>query len=259
MPAVDGQLVVSILGVAVLCGIVGLDRTAVGQFMFSQPIVAGPLTGWVLGDATAGAVIGAVLELIWVLDMPVGSFVPADSTVCAVSAVAIAALGSPAGADLSVIGFSVLLTAFMVPATMRADNAVRYANSRFLDGAMDASGPEKERELARAQGRGLVYFFLKSFVLCLLFVPLGLALTGLFRGLPGFAHDAMRMFIKLLPLLGAAAIVRKLSILAVDRFVLIGFFIAALGGLALHAPSPFVLLCTAAAGWVGAHYREKRA
>ena len=94
MPIFDLHAVAIIFGVALVGGILGLDRTAAGQFMISQPIVAGPLTGWILGDMAAGLVIGAILELIWVLDMPVGAFVPADSTIGAVSATALTVLGS---------------------------------------------------------------------------------------------------------------------------------------------------------------------
>src|SRR5512144_793268 len=117
----DFHMVLAILGIALAGGVIGLDRTAAGQFMVSQPIVAGPLTGWLLGDTAAGVVVGAVLELIWLLDMPVGTFVPADATLGAVSATAIAALGSPAGAPPAALGFSLLLTPGIVPVTMLAD------------------------------------------------------------------------------------------------------------------------------------------
>jgi mannose/fructose/N-acetylgalactosamine-specific phosphotransferase system component IIC len=258
MPAFDGHMIVSILGIALLCAIIGLDRTAAGQFMISQPIVAGPLTGWVLGDMTAGAVIGATLELLWVLDVPVGSFVPADSTICTVSATAIAVLGAPVGADIPVIGFSILLTSVMVPVTMKADSLVRSANSRFVDKAMTALGPDLGRALTQAQFRGLASFFLKSFALCCLFIPLGLVFVGMFRDFPGFVHEAMQLFVKLLPLLGVAAVVRKISVMTLDRFVLTGFAVAALMGVLSHAPASVVLLLAAIAGWIGAVYRERR-
>jgi mannose/fructose/N-acetylgalactosamine-specific phosphotransferase system component IIC len=97
MPVFDAHMVLVILGISAVGGILGLDRTAAGQFMISQPIVAGPVTGWMLGDPTAGIVIGAVLELIWLLDLPVGTFVPADATIGTVSATAFAALGKSGG------------------------------------------------------------------------------------------------------------------------------------------------------------------
>ncbi len=171
----DSHMILMIVGIALAGGLIGLDRTAVGQFMISQPIVAGPLTGWILGDAVAGFVIGAVLELIWVLDMPIGSFVPADATISTVSATAIAALGSPGGSSLPVVGFSILLTTAMVPATMKADDIIRHWNSRLADALVIAPGPDMRRALVRAHLSGLPVFFLKSFVLCLVFLPAGIA------------------------------------------------------------------------------------
>ena len=258
MPALNGHMILSILGVAVLCGIIGLDRTAAGQFMVSQPIVAAPFTGWLLGDVTAGAVVGVTLELLWVLDLPVGSFVPADATVCSISATAIAALAAPGGADSSVIGFSLLLTVPMVPVTMRADSMVRSANSYLVDAVLNASGVEMETLLSRAQKRGLLRFFIKSVALCCVFIPLGLAAVLVFRHLPGFVPAAMSSFVKLAPLIGVASIARKLSILTVDRMVIAGFAVAICLSLLVHAQAPVVLLFAAGAGWIGAVYRERR-
>lgn len=217
-----------IFGIALVGGVLGLDRTAAGQFMISQPIVAGPLIGWMLGDTAAGVVIGAVLELIWVLDMPVGTFVPADSTIGAVSATAIAALGGGGHATPDLIGFSVLLTTAMVPVTMAVDGIVRKRNSRLAERAASAPGEDAGKKLSRAHLTGLAVFFLKSFVLYLVFIPAGLFAASLFARMPEKAHNALALFVKLLPLLGAALVVRKLSIRNLDRFFLAGFVVAAL-------------------------------
>jgi mannose/fructose/N-acetylgalactosamine-specific phosphotransferase system component IIC len=259
MPVFDVHLVLAVLGVAVFGGIVGLDRTAAGQFMLSQPVVAGPLTGWMLGDTTAGMVIGAALELVWLLDLPVGSFVPADATIGTVSATAVAALSSPAGASLPVIGFSVLLTTAVVPLTMKADALVRNWNARLADAVMNAPGRDRGRVLARAQFTGLAFFFLKSFVLYCLFIPLGLAAVWLFGQVPGVFHRAMSLFVKLLPLLGAALVAHKLSIKTLDVNVIAGFVSAAVLAQLFHAPALVVLILTATAGCLGAVYRERRA
>jgi mannose/fructose/N-acetylgalactosamine-specific phosphotransferase system component IIC len=258
MPMFDLHMMFTIVGIALVGGLIGLDRTAVGQFMISQPIVVGPLTGWILGDLSAGAVIGAVLELIWVLDMPIGSFVPADATISTVSATAIAALGSPGGSSLPVIGFSILLTAAMVPATMMADDIIRHGNSRLADALVTGAGSDPGRSLARAQLSGLLVFFLKSFVLCLVFLPAGVAAVSAFNHMPERIHRAMSLFVKLLPLVGAALVVRKLSMSRVDLFFLGGFMIAALTGLLFHAPAHIIILLTVTGGWLGARYRERR-
>jgi len=240
----------AIFGIALVGGVLGLDRTAAGQFMISQPIVAGPLIGWMLGDTTAGLVIGAVLELIWVLDMPVGTFVPSDSTVGAVSATAIAAIGGGGHATPDLIGFSVLLTTAMVPVTMAVDGIVRKRNSRLADRAASAPGEDAEKKLSRAHLTGLAVFFLKSFVLYLVFVPAGLFAVSLFARFPGKAHIALALFVKLLPLLGAALIVRKLSIRNLDRFFLAGFVVAALLTLMFPLHPLIIILFVITAGYL---------
>ena len=250
-------MVLSILGIALAGGVIGLDRTAAGQFMISQPIVAGPLAGWMLGDPTAGAVIGATLELIWVLDLPIGTFVPANATVGTVSATAIAALANPGGASLPVIGFSIMLTTLLVPITMKADGLVRQLNSRIADWALSAPGGRGGAELSRIQCAGLGVFFLKSFVLYILFIPLGVAAVALLAQLPGVFHRASSMFVQLLPLVGVALVMSKLSVKTFDQYFFLGFACAAIAGQLFHASALVVLLATTAAGWLGARYRER--
>jgi PTS system mannose-specific IIC component len=258
MPVLDAHMVLAVVGIALIGGLIGLDRTAVGQFMISEPIVAAPLTGWILGDPIAGTIIGVVLELIWVLDMPIGAFVPADATISAVSATAIAVLGSTGNAPLPVIGFSILLTAAMVPVTMRADGIVRHWNSRLADAVTTGPGPDTGRRLARAHLSGLPVFFMKSFLLYLVFLPLGLAAVSAFNYMPEKVHRAMSLFVKLLPLVGVALVVRKLSMKTVDLFLLSGFMIAAMAGQLFHAPALIIILLSVTGGWLGARYRERR-
>jgi PTS system mannose-specific IIC component len=258
MPVFDLHMMLSILGVAFIAGIIGLDRTAAGQFMISQPIVAGPLTGWILGDLTPGIVVGTALELIWVLDLPVGTFVPADATTGTMAATAIAALATPGEAPLWAVGFSILLTTAMVPATMTADRLIRVGNSKLADRVLEAGGADMAKALTRTQLTGLAFFFLKSFVLCCVFIPLGIAALVLFGRMPGVFHDAMMLYVKLLPLVGIAVVARKLSMMTFDRYILIGFAVAAVSGQLAHAPVLIVLVLAAAAGVVGAEYRERR-
>jgi PTS system mannose-specific IIC component len=257
MPVLDTHMVLAVLGIAIIGGLIGLDRTAVGQFMLSEPIVAAPLTGWILDDPVAGIIIGVVLELVWVLDMPIGAFVPADATISAVSATAIAALGTTGNAPLPLIGFCLILTTAMVPATMRADGIARNWNSRLADSVMNATGPDIGRRLKRAHLSGLPVFFMKSFVLYLLFLPLGLTAAYAFNHLPEQIHRAMSLFVKLLPLLGIALVVRKLSLKTVDVYLLSGFTVAVLAGLLFHASALIIILLCTIVGWLGARYRER--
>ncbi len=258
MAIFDAKTLGDIVLVSLAGGIIGLDRTAAGQFMISEPIVAGPLIGWLLGDAAAGLIIGVVLELIWVMDIPVGTFVPADSTILTIWATGVAVMGSAGTAQLPVIGFSLLLTVALLPVTMRVDGFIRKWNSRLAAAAEPAPGEHAGRRLSRAHLSGLVVFFLKSFVLYLVFLPAGLIAVSLFAGLPARFQSSMSLFVKLLPLLGVASAARKLSMKTADRFLLAGFVTAAALGLALRANFFLVMLVVATATWIGVKYRERR-
>jgi mannose/fructose/N-acetylgalactosamine-specific phosphotransferase system component IIC len=77
------------LPVALLMAFLSLDETAVGQFMLSRPIVVGPLVGWLLGRADIGLEMGALIELIWIGDVPVGAHLPLDLMMLSGTAVAL--------------------------------------------------------------------------------------------------------------------------------------------------------------------------
>ena len=64
--------------ISVLLAFLSLDATAVGQFMVSRPIVIGPLIGWFLGHPNIGLEMGALIEMIWIGDLPVGAHLPMD-------------------------------------------------------------------------------------------------------------------------------------------------------------------------------------
>ena len=83
--------------IALIGGVVDLDSTATWQFMISQPIVAAPLTGLFLGnmfgEAAAGLklglMVGTILQLIWIEQLPLGMNVPPDAALASVLSVAL--------------------------------------------------------------------------------------------------------------------------------------------------------------------------
>lgn len=91
--------------------LVGLDRTAVLQLLICRPIVAAPLTGWILGDFQLGLQAGTLLELLWLGRLPVGATIPPDDTQIAVGGTALALMmGAGAGAE----GLPMLLLCLLV-------------------------------------------------------------------------------------------------------------------------------------------------
>lgn len=68
--------------------------------------------------------------------------------------------------------------------------------------------------------------------------------------MPEKAHNALALFVKLLPLLGAALVVRKLSIRNLDRFFLAGFVVAALLTLVFPLHPLIIILIVITAGYL---------
>ena len=84
------------LPISLLMAVISLDVSAVGQFMLSRPLVIGPLVGWIAGHPGIGLEMGAVIELIWIGDVPVGAHLPLDLSILTGTAVAFACeLSSP--------------------------------------------------------------------------------------------------------------------------------------------------------------------
>jgi PTS system mannose-specific IIC component len=77
---------VDIFTASALSGLIFLDSAAVAQIMISQPIVCAPLLGWFLGDWRGGLLIGALLELLWIGKLPIGSHVPPEAPISAMTA-----------------------------------------------------------------------------------------------------------------------------------------------------------------------------
>jgi PTS system mannose-specific IIC component len=92
----------------------GLDRTAVFQLMISRPIVAAPMTGWLLGDSTTGLQIGAFLELLWLGRIPVGASIPPDDTQVAIGSTCLAITQYP-GAPIPLTAFAILCLLVALP------------------------------------------------------------------------------------------------------------------------------------------------
>lgn len=92
-----------LLLVGALGAVLALDSTSVGQTMISRPLVAGPLTGWVLGDPSLGLAVGAVLELYLLVSFPSGGArFPEASTGTVVAVASVAALDAPGALPVGV-------------------------------------------------------------------------------------------------------------------------------------------------------------
>jgi mannose/fructose/N-acetylgalactosamine-specific phosphotransferase system component IIC len=92
-----------LLLLALLGGLLALDGTSVGQFMVSRPMIAGVLTGWVVGDPVLGLTMGSILEVYFISIFPVGGAeFPEGGPPTLVAVAAASRMPDPAGLALGV-------------------------------------------------------------------------------------------------------------------------------------------------------------
>lgn len=130
----------SFLQVSLLGGLLGLDGTAVGQFMVSRPLVSGALVGWALGEPALGILVGAILELYLLVSFPTGGArFPEGSTATAVAVASAAGFGSPGAVPIAIaVG---LVWGQLGGASV---TALRHLNSRLAPEPDDPShGPAR--------------------------------------------------------------------------------------------------------------------
>jgi mannose/fructose/N-acetylgalactosamine-specific phosphotransferase system component IIC len=133
------EMLVSLLPLAVLGAVLGLDTVSFPQAMLSRPLVAATAGGALAGSATGGLLVGAALELIALETLPFGaSRYPEWGSASAVGGALFASTAEqPAGA-LSLAVIAAVATAWFGGWTMvklREFNARLAARSR---GALDA-------------------------------------------------------------------------------------------------------------------------
>ena len=66
------NLLTELIIISLIGGIVAMDTTASWQIQISQPIVACTFIGYIFGDLQMGLLIGILLELPWLIEIPVG-------------------------------------------------------------------------------------------------------------------------------------------------------------------------------------------
>jgi mannose/fructose/N-acetylgalactosamine-specific phosphotransferase system component IIC len=90
-----------LIHLALLGGLLALDGTSVGQFMVSRPLVAGVLTGLLLGDPALGLLVGGIMEVYLISMFPVGGAqFPEGGPSALVGVAAAAGVAGPAGVAL---------------------------------------------------------------------------------------------------------------------------------------------------------------
>ncbi len=127
--------------------LVGLDLVSVPQAMLSRPLVAGTITGWLVGDLEAGLRVGVLLELFALDVLPIGAVRYPDYGPATVAAAALAA-GAPWELGL---GLSVTLGLLLAVLGGWTLQLVRRSNARAIQQHAAALAAGESRAIRRLQ------------------------------------------------------------------------------------------------------------
>ena len=208
------QMVEPILFVSVFGGLLCLDRVFI-QAMISRPVVIAPLMGWLLGDLYAGLVIGAIIELIWIDRLPIGTYIPPNDSLTAVLATSTAVLSGSHGKNLppELISLSVLTAIPFGLLAKRMDTGIIRANNVLSDQAIHDAEQNDIRSVEHKSYRGLFRAFL-SYTL-FLGVAQWIVIPAVHWGFPrlnAFILQALLWMYYFMPLLGIAVAVNMLKL-----------------------------------------------
>ncbi len=146
-------------------GIVALDTTAALQILISHPLVSCSVVGFILGQVKIGFLIGVVLELVWLNELPIGAAPFSEGNIGATvaAAAAILVIGQTQRMEVTiplacVLGIGVsMLGGYGVILVRRINNALY---TRLIESAVITPGL-----IVRTHFLGMVIMFLGGFLL----------------------------------------------------------------------------------------------
>ncbi|MFB3926360.1 MAG: PTS sugar transporter subunit IIC [Syntrophales bacterium] len=216
--------------VAVVGGIIGLDRIYL-QSMISRPVVAGTITGLILKDPYTGLVTGALVELIWIDQSPIGTSIPPNDTV---SAILITACAILSGSMLGSLSQELIVTAILLflPSAVIArkiDIWIITTNDILSKKALEDASAGNIKRVAGRHLTGLVKSLLCGVAFLLVALVLGTQiLIWIFPKVPAGVLRAFTYTYYFLPLLGIAVTLNTIRLRGMIPVLCSIFLVAAL-------------------------------
>ncbi len=213
------------------CGsLLCLDRIFI-QAMISRPVVIAPIIGFLLNNVYAGLIIGALIELIWIDRLPLGTYIPPNDSIAAVTATSIAGIaGSSLGrVSPELIALSVLLAIPCGIIAKQIDVMIVKSNNAISDKALDDAKENNIKAIERKNYLGLfkVFIFYGVFLLAIqtLFIP---SVIWMYPRFNETILKALSLTYYFLPLLGIAVAINMLKLRRTIPIVCAVFLVAAI-------------------------------
>ena len=193
---------------SVLGALLSLDATAVGQVLISQPLLACPIIGLVLGDLQTGLLVGVLLQLIWVGKLPVGGSNPSLGTaLLGIFTVGLVIIYQGGGIHAGLIPVAIVLGTMVAYLGQKGESALNRFNNHLLHWADRLIQQNKLWGMAFINGLSLIIIFVFSFLLISIGTFLGLKVCSfLFKMFTPQFIRGLVLTERMLPVLGLAVV-----------------------------------------------------
>jgi mannose/fructose/N-acetylgalactosamine-specific phosphotransferase system component IIC len=163
-------LIISLWG-----GVVAADTTAAFQFMVSHPIVSCAVVGLLLGNFPLGFMIGIILELIWLNEIPTGGAKFSEGNVGATVAAACAIMAtSVTSRETTSVVLSLFVAVGVAILAGTLVDVMRKVNTNIYDQLLNAE-TRTVATVQRAHYKGIIMSFVLgfgiTFIILALLVP----------------------------------------------------------------------------------------
>ncbi len=197
-----------------LGALICLDRVAV-QLMISRPVVSAPLIGLALGDVYTGLVTGALLELLWIDRIPIGTYVPPNDTFVAILATGGAILAAPSSGSppRELVALSILVFAPAGILGQGMERLLRRWNDGLVLRALEDAGAGDASGVTRRHCAALGRYFAFSLVFLAVALAVGVwLLKVIYPGLPESVLRSLGFAFCLLPLIGVGVALNTIKL-----------------------------------------------
>lgn len=220
------EIIIISLSGSLLC----LDRVFI-QAMISRPVIIAPLIGLFFNNIYAGLIIGAIVELIWIDRLPIGTYIPPNDSITAVLATSIALLAGAKSGGVSpeLIALAVLLAIPFGALAKQMDVMIIKSNDALSDKALQDAASNNIRGIETKKYLGLLKVFLSYAVFLLIVQTLLVAwVAWIFPRLNETMLGALSFTYYFLPLLGIAVALNMLKLRNTVAIVCTVFLVVAM-------------------------------
>ena len=172
------------LAMSAVGALLSLDDNVLFRGMFAQPIVCGSILGLTIGDLRLGATVGAILQLLWLFDVPAGGFISIDYTSCTTISLALLLPLIESGLTVKeslILGLPLFVLVGMLGGAVSSHltKRLRRFNEVIVQRAVRGVDNGKVSSVWRNNTAALLPMFAKAFVVILVSI-----LAGIFVAFP---------------------------------------------------------------------------